>query len=73
MTLTGANSYSGGTTVNSGTLAIGNGSVNGTIGSGSYAIGSAGKLYLNYATVSAPNWANISGARHAGNQCRDQR
>jgi len=63
LTLTGANNYSGGTTINAGVLQIGNGSANGTIGSGNYAITSSNaRLYLNYGTVSAPTWAKISGA-----------
>ena len=62
LTLTGANTYSGGTTINQGTLQIGNGSVNGTIGSGTYSLASAGKLYLNYATASPSNFGNITGA-----------
>lgn len=62
MTLTGANTYSGGTRINAGTLQIGNGLVNGTFGSGQYVIGSGATLKLNYATlVTAPIWANISG------------
>ncbi len=62
LTLTGANTYTGSTTINAGTLQIGNGSVNGTLGNGAYTINAAGRLYLNYATAVAPNWANISGA-----------
>ena len=60
--LTGNNSYTGGTTINQGTVQIGDGSTtNGAIGSGTYSIASSARLYLNYATVSASNWGNITG------------
>ncbi len=51
LTLSGANSYGGGTTISSGTLQLGTGTVNGTIGSGTYAIASGARLYLDYATA----------------------
>ena len=60
--LTGANSYSSGTTVSSGTLQIGNAAANGTFGTGTYVIQSGATLLLNYATAVGPTWANISGA-----------
>ena len=63
LALTGANTYTGSTVVSDGILQIGDGAtVNGTLSSGSYTIGSAGRLYLNYATAAGPNWANITGA-----------
>lgn len=62
MILTGPNSYGGGTSISGGTLQIGTGNANGTVGSGTYAISSGSALYLNYATVAAPAWANMSGA-----------
>jgi autotransporter-associated beta strand protein len=62
LVLTGANTYTNGTTVSGGTLQIGNASNNGTIGSGTYAIGSGTTLYLNYATAAAPTWSKLSGA-----------
>ena len=62
-TLTGTNSYSGGSTITTGTLQIGNGTVNGTIGTGTYSIASVGRLYLDdTSTPTAPVWANITGA-----------
>jgi autotransporter-associated beta strand protein len=65
LTLLGNNSYSGGTTINGGTLSIGNSQVNGTFGTGQYNIAAGARLYLNYATaVPASNgWSNnISGS-----------
>jgi autotransporter-associated beta strand protein len=62
LTLTGANTYGGGTTVGEGTLQIGNGLVNGTFGTGTYAVASTAVLRLNYATAAGPTWANIGGA-----------
>ena len=75
LTLTGANTYSGSTTINGGTLAVGNGAVNGTIGSGAYSIANAAKLYLNYATASGSNFGNIagSGRRWSLNAADDRR
>ena len=61
LVLTGFNTYGGGTSINGGTLQIGNGVTNGTIGSGSYAIGSGANLTLNYATATTPPWANVTG------------
>ena len=62
LTLTGANSYSGMTIVTNGTLQIGNGAINGTLGSGNYGVAGSADIYLDYATASPPIWANISGA-----------
>jgi|GEM_PF-5684855 len=61
LVLTGANTYTGGTTISGGTLQIGNGTTNGTIGTGAYSITSGAKLLLNYATAATPTWANITG------------
>jgi fibronectin-binding autotransporter adhesin len=65
--LTGANTYTGATTVPVGTLQLGDGTVNVPVSSGNYAISGGAKLYLNYATASGPingstTWSNISGA-----------
>jgi len=62
LSLIGGNSYTGGTTVSGGTLQIGNGTLNGTIGSGTYSIASGAKLLLNYATGAAPAYSNFTGA-----------
>lgn len=59
LTLLGANTYIGGTTISGGTLQIGNGTAN-VATNGSYAI-SSGALYLNNATAAAPAWASFSG------------
>ncbi|MFD0895734.1 autotransporter-associated beta strand repeat-containing protein [Luteolibacter ambystomatis] len=61
LVLTAGNTYSGGTAINAGTLQIGDGTTNGTVGTGNYSV-VAGSLYLNYATAAAPTWANITGA-----------
>ena len=63
LTLTGANDYTGGTTINDGTLQIGDGTTNGTV-NGTYSIASGGVLKLNYnaSGATAPNWADITGA-----------
>lgn len=56
MVLSGTNTYTGATTINAGTLQIGNGGTTGTIGSGAVTNNSA--LVLNYgtgATVTLPN------------------
>ena len=65
LTLLGSNTYSAGTSINGGTLQIGNSLVNGTFGTGQYNIAAGARLYLNYATaVPASNgWSsNISGS-----------
>jgi fibronectin-binding autotransporter adhesin len=61
--LTGANTYSGGTTISSGVLQLGNGTVNGTVGTG-YSIASGASLLLDYATaIPTGAWSNsITGA-----------
>ncbi len=61
-----ANSYSGGTTVTAGTLQIGNAATNGAIGSGTYNIAAAARLYLDYATAAPPTWSTFSGAGSLG-------
>jgi len=62
--LTGANTYSGGTQVTAGTLQIGNGAVNGTVGTGTYNIATGAKLYLDSASVPAAgqSFSTITGA-----------
>lgn len=62
LVLTGANDYTGGTTISGGTLQIGNAATNGTIGTGTYSIASGATLHLNYATAAAATWGSISGA-----------
>ena len=63
LVLTGANTYNGGTTISNGTLQIGNGVSNGTVGTGTYSIGGGARLYLNQgASPVTPAWANLSGA-----------
>jgi len=61
-TLTGSNTYSGGTAVQGGILRVGDSTTNGTFGAGTYEISAGAKLYLDYATASGPTWANITGA-----------
>ena len=64
--MTASNSYTGSTQINGGTLQIGNGATNGTIGAGLYNIAAGGRLYLNYATAvpaGSLTWSNdITGA-----------
>lgn len=61
LTLTGANTYAGGTTVKGGVLQIGNGSVNGTV-AGTYSISSGATLLLKQGgSPVTPAWANFSG------------
>jgi autotransporter-associated beta strand protein len=66
LTLTGTNSYSGGSNVNGGTLQIGDGlTTNGAFGTGQYNLATGAELYLNYATAvpSSNGWSsNISGS-----------
>jgi len=59
LTLTAANSYTGGTTINAGTLRIGNGGSTGSLGSG--AIVNSGELVYNIAGGSVNVNNNISG------------
>lgn len=47
LTLTGAGSYTGTTTISSGALQVGNGGTSGTLGSGVVAINAIGRLILN--------------------------
>ena len=62
LTLTGANSYSGGTIIEGGMLQIGDGITNGQ-GTGTYVIDSGAVFKLNYNSAGAhpPYWAAISG------------
>ena len=61
LTLTGANNYTNGTTIGSGTLQIGSGAVNGTY-NGSYVVSSGATLRLNRNTSAALPWASVTGA-----------
>jgi len=63
LTFTGTNAHTGGTTINDGTLQIGDGTTNGGFGTGTYSIGSTGTLKINdnASGAAAPTWANISG------------
>jgi autotransporter-associated beta strand protein len=49
--LTGANTFSGATTINQGTLQLGNGTSNGSLGTGTVSVPAGTRLYLNYATA----------------------
>ncbi len=67
--LAGNNTYTGNTTITTGTLQLGNGLVNGTISSSStVSIPTGTRLLLNYATAAAPTtaaslaWNKITGA-----------
>jgi|GEM_PF-1346569 len=62
LVLTGANTYDGGTIVSGGTLELGDGTTNGTFGSGTYSIAGGAELRLNYNTAAEPTWANVTGA-----------
>ena len=60
LTLTGNNTYGGGTIVNAGALVIGNGGTNGTVGFGPVALNSGNPLVINRAgglTI----WGNVNG------------
>jgi len=61
LTLTGANSYTGTTTVSNAMLQLGDGTVNVPLGSGAF-IATNATLRLDYLTASAPVWTNVSGA-----------
>ena len=67
-TLTGENSYTGTTTVNDGTLEIGNGGATGDIGSGAVTVDTGAKLLFNrtgtldYSNGGTPKMRNVSGA-----------
>jgi fibronectin-binding autotransporter adhesin len=60
LTLTGNNTYGGGTVVNGGFLAIGNGGSNGTVGFGPVALNSGNPLVINR-SGSLTIWGNVSG------------
>jgi fibronectin-binding autotransporter adhesin len=65
LTLTGVNTYSGGTTISTGTLQIGNGTTNGTLGSGTYGIASGATLLINVNSSGlspALAYTNLTGA-----------
>ncbi len=64
LTLTGVNTYSGGTAVTSGTLQLGNGTINPTF-VGSYSVSSGATLRVRYnasGVVSSPNFSTVTGA-----------
>jgi autotransporter-associated beta strand protein len=68
VTLAGANSYLGATTVNAGTLAIGDGITNGTLSSSSYQINSPGTLRIRYNTSGVPaSWTETIWNKFTGN------
>ncbi len=63
--LTGANTYTGPTTISSGILQLGTPTLNGATGATAYSIASGSTLFLNYLstlTASNPPWAKITGA-----------
>ncbi len=60
LTLTGANTYDTGTTINAGTLQVGNGGVAGTLGTGPVVVNANGALVYNQTSVTVNN--AISGA-----------
>jgi len=61
LTLTGNNTYGGGTVVNAGSLIIGNGGSSGSVGFGPVALNSLNPLVINR-TGNLTIWGNISGA-----------
>ncbi len=50
LTLLGTNTYTGGAVINGGKVQLGNGSIDGSIGSGTYTVNGGASLYLDYAT-----------------------
>ena len=62
--LTNVNTYTGSTLISNGTLQIGNGAANAGLSSNStgFAIAGGARMYLDYATASAPMWSVFSGA-----------
>ena len=65
--LTGANTFAGTVSVESGTLQIGNGTTNGSFGTPTYTVAETARLHLNYATAvqstsADPFTAKITGA-----------
>lgn len=64
VTLTGANSFGGITSVSAGTLRLGNGSTNANFSAGTYTVGASGRILIdNASAVSANIWApKLSGA-----------
>lgn len=69
LTLTGANNYTGGTTINGGTLQIGSSATNPTLGTGTYTINASNTLRIEYATTTTAatnlgslTWGNFTGS-----------
>jgi fibronectin-binding autotransporter adhesin len=62
LTLTATNSYSGGTTISSGTLQLGNGTAAANLMNGNYAISSGARLYIDEGTYTDPSGGNVTGA-----------
>jgi autotransporter-associated beta strand protein len=64
LVLVNTNTYSGGTSVNQGSLRVGNAGTTGSIGTGPVSIASGANLYYDFSaggTVSLPSGSNISG------------
>ena len=57
VTLSNQNTYTGGTSINAGTLRILN-----STASGAYSIAGGAKMYLDSTTAAAPSWSQITGA-----------
>jgi autotransporter-associated beta strand protein len=64
LVLVNTNTYSGGTSVNQGSLRVGNGGTTGSIGTGTVTIASGANLYYDFSasgTANLPSGSNISG------------